>query len=126
MIGKHGIFIKVTIMSYLNEIAFIGLSKEEYVFKAYTIDTNFKDIPAVYVITKRYPNGSGFSHDPYYIGITNDLPARLNGHHKLQACINAGANCICVHQDNLNSSREMKEKDLIKKYAPKMNDSLKP
>lgn len=56
-------------MSHITTITFTGKSGNKYTFRTYLKDTNFNDIGAVYIFTKRYQNSSGtYSQKPLYIG----------------------------------------------------------
>ena len=60
-----------------------GQSGTKYSFDFYSIDTVFKALGAVYVITERTlkPAGGG-SHAYIYVGETGDLGTRFSSHHK--------------------------------------------
>lgn len=113
-------------MAKLATAEFQGQTGNKYSFNVYGLDTNFKQVGAVYCFTKRTINKDGIGeHDIIYVGITNDLSVRFDDHHK-QECINRnGANCICVHQEDSEEERKKTEEDLIQKFKPKCNDNLK-
>ena len=80
-----------------------GMSGTNYIFNVYgfskfsdLLDT-FKSIPALYVFSRRYPQGSSFTHDLIYVGETGDLLTRFNNHHKENCIMKGNANCICIH-----------------------------
>ena len=83
---------------------------KDYSFNAYSTDTSFKDISAVYIFTKRtVSNGKG-SHSFLYIGETGELGTRIKNHEKWD-CVNAfGCNCICVHSVSGDQNRLAIEK----------------
>jgi len=84
-----------------------------YDFDVYNIDTEFNDIGAVYIFTKRVVdfNGKG-KHTFIYIGQTDSLKDRIPNHEKLNCVIRNGGNCICIHRDDDKNSRIAKETDL--------------
>ena len=113
-------------MSKIASVEFKSTSGTKYSFNVYPIDTNFNDIGAVYCFTERTVNSEGKgSHTIYYIGITNDLSTRFDDHHKMDCAVKKGANCICIHQDSNENSRQQKEKDLITFHKPSCNENLK-
>lgn len=113
-------------MSKLNNIYFIGKSGQKYDFAVYSLDTCFNNIGAVYAFIKQTVD---YNRTPqptvYYIGITGSLHERLNGHDKLDDCVNHGANSVCVLPNSSNISRALIERDLIASYKPAFNDQLK-
>ena len=70
----------------------------KYSFKAYSTDTSFNDVSAVYIFTKRTVKDGKGSHSLLYIGETGELGTRIANHEKWD-CVNSnGCNCICVHR----------------------------
>ena len=70
----------------------------EYSFTAYSADTSFNDVSAVYSFTKRTVKDGKGSHSFLYIGETGELGTRIASHEKWD-CVNShGCNCICVHR----------------------------
>ena len=61
---------------------------QEYAFGAYSTDTSFKDISAVYIFTKRTVNNGTGSHSFLYIGETSKLGSRIENHEKW-GCVNS-------------------------------------
>jgi len=100
-----------------------GESGNNYTFNVYGYDTIFKPLCAVYLITKRTlkPDGGG-SHNFIYIGETEDLSDRFNGHHKKQCFINNNANCKCVHLEDNKNTRLQIESDILGNYSFPCND----
>ena len=70
----------------------------EYSFTAYSADTSFKDVSAVYIFTKRSVKDGKGSHSFLYIGETGELGTRIANHEKWECVNNHGCNCICVHR----------------------------
>lgn len=113
-------------MAKLASVEFAGHSGTKYSFNIYPIDTNFNQIGGVYCFSKRTLNKEGTgSHSVFYIGIANDFSTRFNDHHKMDCAVKKGANCICIHQDENDKSRQEKEKDLIAFQKPSCNENLK-
>ena len=88
-------------MAKIEDFAFFGASGKQYIFQVYPIGTEFKDIGAVYIFTKREINSRGdITHNLFYIGRTNSLPDRLTRlHHKWEAVLRNGGNCVSVYQE---------------------------
>lgn len=94
-----------------------------YTFEVYPTDTTFSPIGAVYVFTNRTvdANGTG-SHTLLYIGQTDSLATRIPNHEKWPCAQRNGANCICIHADNGETSRINKETDLRAAHTTPCND----
>ena len=101
-------------MSKLSNIEIAGKSGSKYSFGVYPYDTTWKEIGAVYVVTKRtvQPNGSG-THDFIYVGQTDNLKERHTGHHKADCFTRRGANCLCALVEESEETRLAIETDLI-------------
>ena len=69
----------------------------KYDFKAYSTDTSFRDVSAVYIFTKRTVANNQGSHEFLYIGETGKLGVRIENHEKWNCVNRHGCNCICVH-----------------------------
>jgi hypothetical protein len=110
-------------MAKVSTVAFQGKSSERYVFDVWRMDQPFKNVGAVYAVTRRYQNEAGaYSHSVIYIGQTEDLSTRFGDHHKADCFSKSGANCICTHCDDEDDSRLSKEDDLVRYYKPRCND----
>ena len=110
-------------MAKLATVKFTGKSGTPYEFNVYPFNTIFKDVPAVYFVTKRYQNDKGgYSHDEIYVGETHDLSDRFDNHHKADCFAYHDANAICVHQEGNHKKRLEIESDLRDKYNPPCND----
>lgn len=104
-------------------VTFTGGSGTEYRFTAYSLDTTFSDVGAVYIITNRSQGSNGgYSHNRIYIGETGDLSERFDSHHKASCFENHNANCICVFREDNNQRRLEIESDLLDNYSPPCND----
>ena len=109
-------------MSKLSTISFKGESNKSYSFNVYTLDSNFNEIPAVYVVTNRSKSKDSYSHTTIYIGHTDNLKERFENHHK-QACFDKhDANALCIHQESSEKQRLAIESDLIEAKNPPCND----
>jgi hypothetical protein len=111
-------------MGKIANAVFYGASGAEYDFDAYSLDTEFKNIGAVYIYTKRSvkdKDGEG-SHVLLYIGQTNELANRIACDGKWFCVRDFGVNCICVHVDEDKDSRLAKETDLLKANKTPCND----
>ena len=108
-------------MTKIVETTFIA-GGEEYAFNVYSIDTQFNDISAVYMFTKRtVSNGKG-SHFVLYIGETGELGERIKNHEKWPCVIEQGCNCICVHSVNGKESRKAIETAFLDEHETPCND----
>jgi hypothetical protein len=100
-------------MAKIGTLKIEGKSGNEYAFDLYPIDTTFKSLGAVYVITKRVAkSGGGGSHTFLYVGETGGLDTRFEDHHKQECFDDYGANCIGIHLESSARSRTAKESDL--------------
>ena len=101
-------------MTRIEGVTFYGASGTKYNFTAYTADTTFNDVGAVYIFTKRYRGTDGsYKYTPLYIGQTNSLSDRIPSHEEWPCVRRHGVNSICIHADDSRSSRLAKERDLI-------------
>lgn len=94
-------------------ITFVGDSGKGYKFTAYTKDTSFYDVGAVYIFTRRVWEDGKYKYRFLYVGETEELGTRIRYHEKWD-CVN-GYDCdsICVHGEENSSERLKKERDLI-------------
>lgn len=110
-------------MPKIGEAEFKGISGKSYRFYIYPIGTSFKDLPIVYIVSKRYENEeSRYKHKVVYVGETENAAERFNGHHKQECFESHDANCICIRQEADEESRLAAERDLIANYGPACND----
>ena len=110
-------------MISIGTLKLTGRSGIEYNFGSYSLDTSFRLVGAVYVITKRTTqiDGSG-THDFVYVGQTGDLSKRFDDHYKADCFKRHMANCVSIHLDDNENSRLAKETDLIVALNPPCND----
>lgn len=110
-------------MAELEKVIFAGGSGTRYNFTAYSNDTDFNPVGAVYVITKRYQNNKdGYSYSIIYIGQTGDLSERFDDHHKSSCFSKYNANSICIFPEENEQRRLDIESDLLDNYSPPCND----
>ena len=102
-------------MGKLANATFPGASGKNYDFEVYSTDTNFNNVGAVYIFSKRTVNQAGKgTHDLLYIGETEKLGNRIANHEKWRFVRGYGVNAICVHVDTAENSRLAKETDLCR------------
>lgn len=98
-------------------INFQGRSGERYGFQAWPMDTRFKAVAGIYLVTRRecvdrtFPTKA--SHRCLAIGQTENLAASELTKSDLAALAKQGANCICVCAAPDAARRTAIEKDLI-------------
>ncbi len=98
-------------------VTFKGASGQSYQFTAYSRDTTFNEVGAVYFMTKRGQDGSGgFSHTRIYVGQTGNLANRPLNHHRKSCFDREGANCVCVFTEDDEDIRRGIERDLINNF----------
>ena len=105
-------------MGEIAAVIFNGSSGKEYKFTAYTVDTAFNEVAAVYIFTKKQND----SYWPLYIGQTDNLKERISNHEKWACVRQNGVNSICVFRDSSESSRLLIERDLLANTNPPCND----
>jgi predicted GIY-YIG superfamily endonuclease len=98
-------------------------STGKYAFEVYPLGTDFKNVGAVYIISRRSVDAQGkCTHTFIYIGQTGDLSERFDNHHKAKCFKNNKADCICVHFNSNEKSRLAVESDLIAGNSTPCND----
>ena len=95
---------------------------KKYAFTAYSTDTGFNDVSAVYIFTKRTVSRSKGSHSFLYVGETGELGQRISNHEKWPCVIEEGCNCICVHLVNGGKNRKAIETALLDENETPCND----
>ncbi len=108
-------------MSKVGRVQFKGKVRD-YTFDVYYLDSPLGSTPAVYIITRAEPNRSGgYTQYPVYIGQTDNLKSRLEGHEK-SACFSANqANRLCVMVMKDEKSRKSIEADLLAQWSTPCN-----
>lgn len=106
-----------------------GKSGTNYIFNVYGFSKfadlldAFKNIPALYAFTRRFPNGLSFTHDLIYVGETGDLSTRFYNHHKENCIMRGNSNCICIHSFyGTESERLAAETDILNAFDLPCND----
>ena len=100
-----------------SSVTFRGRSGTPYRFQAWPIETEFRGIAGVYIVTKRECLDRTFpsigSHRCLAIGQTADFAASLLTKAELSKLTAQGANCICVYPVAEEDRRLEIERDLI-------------
>ena len=108
-------------MGKMEDVTF-SVGGKKYPFDAFSTDTSFNDVSAVYIFTKRtVSNGKG-SHSPLYIGETSELGARIANHEKWPCVKTSGCNRICVHMVKGTQNRRAIEKAFLNAFKTPCND----
>ena len=101
-------------MTKLEDVILEGASGNRYDFTAYTTDTAFADVAAIYIFTRRNLGSDGrYKYTFLYVGQTSSLQDRIPSHEKWPCVRRYGVDSICTHLDPSESSRLAKERDLI-------------
>ncbi|HEX9685276.1 MAG TPA: hypothetical protein VGA25_05430 [Burkholderiales bacterium] len=98
------------------DITFTGKSGEKYHFQAWSLESRFKPLAAVYFVTKRARDNTTYaraSHDGIYIGQTANLADPFATESQFECFRKHGANCICIHLLESEERRIAVEEDLI-------------
>jgi len=104
-------------MSKIGTAVFYGQSGTGYEFEVFTSDTNFNNVSAVYIFTRRTLDSEGQGvHAMLYIGETEELGNRIANHEKWPCVDGHNCNCICIHQEPDENTRLTKETDLRHAY----------
>ena len=106
-------------MAQIATVTFQGASGNKYDFTAYTTDTQFNEVGAVYIFTKE----DNRSYIPLYIGQTDNLGERIPNHEKWSCVKQNGVNfSICAMVESSEFSRREIERDLLEMRNPPCND----
>jgi hypothetical protein len=106
------------------DITFTGKSGEKYHFQAWSLDTRFKPLAAVYFVTKRARDNttySWFSHDGIFIGQTASLAEPFGTASQFECFRKYGANCICILLLESEERRSAVEADLVTQHRTHCN-----
>lgn len=99
-----------------------GISGKEYTYYIYPIDSfNPKVEGGNYIFGKETKPGS---HQPVYVGQTNDLKERLGDPEKEACAKRNGATHIHAHLNGNKQSRLDEEEDIVKKWKHVCNEQL--
>jgi hypothetical protein len=106
------------------DITFTGKSGGKYRFQAWSLDTRFKPMAAVFIVTKRAQDNSTYrraSHDSIYIGQTGNLADPFGTESQFDCFRKHGANCICICLFENEVQRIAVEEDLIALHSTHCN-----
>lgn len=105
-------------------VTFTGVSGNTYDFTAYSLNTSFNNVGAIYAFTKQYHDNQGTSrYRPLYIGKTSELGDRIDGHEKWNCVNENGVNSICVYREDSATKRSEIETDLLANYSTPCNET---
>ena len=110
----------------LGHIIFPGRSGEEYHFECWDLETRFRAIGAIYVVTRRRAEGAGYRHahhETLYIGQVSSLASLAVAPSPLAAFAQHGANCLCVYAVESEERRIAIRDDLVAAHQPILNRS---
>jgi hypothetical protein len=101
----------------LGSVRIRGISGQTYLFQAYSLETVFDRVGAVYFVTSRNTAKDGrMAHSRIYCGETADLSARtFNDQHATSFKLH-GANSICILLSEDAGHRCAIEKDIHSNY----------
>ena len=108
-------------------VTFAGRSGERYRFEAWSFDTRFKALGAVYFVTRRSQENATYnraSHDSIFIGHTADLAALYDTYSRSERFAKHGANCICVLPIQNEEQRSAVADDLLGLHSTHCNAPL--
>lgn len=106
------------------KVNFTGKSGRPHAFWAWPLDTRFKPVAAVYLVTKRAYRNSTYrmaSHDVIFIGQTENLSETFAATVSLERYLQHGANCICVFLLADAEQRRAIELDLLASHSTYCN-----
>ena len=95
---------------------------KEYAFTAYSADSQFNDVSAIYIFTKRTVIDGKGRHAFLYIGETEELGERISKHEKWPCVVDEGCNCICVHLVTGKQNRQAIESAFLEEHDTPCND----
>ena len=109
-------------MAKIGTLTLTGASGAKYTFNVYPYDTEFKEIAAVYYISKRTEKADGTgNHTNIYVGQTEDLSTRFDDHHDESCFKRNGANCKSILAESSKKRRLEIEADLVSALTPPCN-----
>ena len=104
-------------------IVFFGRSGEEYRFECWDLETRFRALGAIYIVTRRRVEGAGYRrahHETLYIGHVASLACPTKSSPFPQFAQH-GANCVCVHAVATEERRVAICNDLVAAHEPLLN-----
>lgn len=112
------------------KIVWTGLSGATYEYYVHPIGTRFRfSQPGNYIFSRREakPDGSGFVHQPIYIGESAEGLQERFDNHEHDPCIRAnGATHVLVHNHRDRAGREAEETDLCRRWNTPCNHLTTP
>lgn len=105
-------------------VTFSGKSGEKYRFEAWSLETRFKSLAAVYFVTKRASDSATYnraSHDTIYIGQTANLADPFATESQFACFKKHGANCVCICLLEGEEQRVAMENDLLELHSTHCN-----
>lgn len=108
----------------LGYIIFTGRSGQEYSFECWDLDTRFRAVGAIYIVTRRRAEGAGYRrahHETLYIGQVPSLASPAGARSPFAAYGQHGANCLCVHAASTEEGRIAVRDDLVAAHEPILN-----
>lgn len=104
-------------MDYEKTEHFYGKSGKAYLFRIFHKDVEFESGAAVYIFLKK----TGEEYIPLYIGQTQNIGDRFEGHDRKKCAARYGWTHIALHQEISHAARLQKETDLRHKYQTPCN-----
>lgn len=107
-------------------ITFTGKSGERYRFDAWSLETRFRALGAVYFVTKRMQENANYNracHDSIFIAHTPDLAGEYDTYSRSQRFAKHGANCICILLLENEERRVAIANDLLDLHSTHCNDN---
>jgi len=97
-----------------------GRSGKKYQYWVYKVGTKFKTSPGNFIFARET---KPLTFAPVYIGQTNDISERFDGHPKMPCIQENGATHIHIHSNTRGeAARLAEEADLISMWNPACND----
>jgi len=101
-------------MPKIADYTIAGASGTKYTFGIYPRETSWKDVGAVYILTKRtIKQDGGGSHTHVYVGQTQNMNDRHMNHHKVECFDSYNANCIGVFLESSEEKQLEIEADIL-------------
>ena len=105
-------------MASLGTITLAGKSGSTYEFSIYNRTQEFREVGALYVMSKKNTNGK---YAIIYVGQTGNLSERPLNHHKTACFDKHGADLLLIKTEDSEKRRLSIESDLVDNYNPSCN-----
>lgn len=106
----------------IDAVTFVGRSGKRYNFRVYVWDTQFKRLPAVFVVASRHIEpGVDPRYEPVFVGATPDLSDTFKNHPRTDCFQMYLANVVGVLREADANARARITQDLIELLAPPCN-----